>query len=108
MLRLPDYVSREDALLDVGAGWAGLINRAYDLLENYPTLKVVQVKEKFGGLRIYTDGYIEEFEKVLRDLEYESFNVCETCGNPGKLRSGGWYKTLCEEHSNGREAVEPF
>ena len=48
--------TREDALASVGAGWAGLINRVYDVLESIKgTVKIVQVKEKFGGLRIYTD-----------------------------------------------------
>lgn len=108
MWATPDYVSREQALLCVGTGWESLVNSAYDELEKYPTLKVVQVKEKFGGLRIYTDGYIEEFEDFLINIGKASFHMCEECGAPGNLRGGGWYKTLCEEHSNGREVIEAF
>jgi hypothetical protein len=68
----------------------------------------VQVKEKFGGLRIYTDVYDEEVDKVLMSLEIDSFNICEVCGDAGKLRGGSWYRTLCEDHADGKESIEPF
>ena len=101
-------VTREQALNCVGAGWAALINKAYDYLSERPNIIVVQVKEKYGGLRIYTDAYDEEVDKVLMLLEIDSFNICEVCGAAGKLRGGSWYRTLCEEHADGKEAIEPF
>jgi hypothetical protein len=92
--------TREDALASVGAGWAGLINRVYDVLESIKgTVKIVQVKEKFGGLRIYTDYGNDELDQVIREVGYESVKICETCGKPGEVRGKGWYYTSCVEHA---------
>lgn len=100
---------REQALISVGEGWSALINRAFDELAKYaPHVVVLQVKEKYGGLRIYSSPYHEEFDKFITELEKESFTVCERCGAPGKLRSGSWYLTLCDEHAEGRKPIKPF
>ena len=61
----------------------------------YP--KAMQVKEKFAGLRFYMTYYVEEIEKLIGEAEEKSFKTCEKCGNPGKLREGGWLVTLCDE-----------
>lgn len=101
--------NREGALSSVGEGWAELINTVFNKVQTYtPGIIVHQVKEKFGGLRIYCDPYVEDFENFLIEIEKKSFTICETCGKAGQLRSGGWYKTLCDEHANGREPIEPF
>jgi hypothetical protein len=101
-------ITREKALTSVGSGWSGLVNEAYDYIEARQNIKVVCVKEKFGGLRIYTDAYDDEADKLIMNLEKRSFTICETCGEDGKLRGGSWYQTLCEEHANGKEAIKPF
>lgn len=97
---------KQMALQSVGKGWAPLIHELFDRLPEFSkTIKIIQVKEKWGGLRIYTDVYLESLEKLIEDLERRSFKICETCGNPGVLRQGGWYLTLCDEHANGREPL---
>lgn len=63
----------------------------------------VQVKEKFGGLRFYTNGTDDVVNGMIRMAESLSYRTCEVCGNPGKLRKGGWMQTLCDEHAKGRE-----
>jgi len=38
------------------------------------------------------------FEKIsdrINEAESESYKTCETCGEPGKARGGGWIKTIC-------------
>lgn len=89
-------VNKESAKLSVGKGWSTLIDLAYRLFER-ENVKVLQVKEKYGSLRLYcgqatlfTLGYISALEDVSR-------YVCEECGKPGTLRTDGWYKTLCDE-----------
>lgn len=90
-------VSREQAKGHVGEGWHALVDKVYDALP-YDT-KITQVKEKFGGLRIYCWGADEEFLDFLIDIENESFTICEECGKPGKRRPDlGWVKTLCDTH----------
>jgi hypothetical protein len=101
--------TREGGLSSVGEGWAGLVNEAFDKLEKLTDHVVIdQVKEKYGGLRIYTSPYHDEFEKVIQELEVRSFTICEDCGKPGALRGGGWYRTLCDEHAGNRPKIEPF
>jgi len=62
--------------------------------------KIVQIKEKFGTLRIYLNKETKE-QQILLDLaEALSSKVCEFCGvtKEVKLSSAGWRKTLCPEH----------
>ena len=91
--------TREMGLTSVGKGWAPLVNRVFDKLETIKgSIKIVQVKEKWGGLRIYTDYSNKELDKVIYDAEKESLEICEVCGKPGKLRGKTWYYTSCDEH----------
>lgn len=92
--------TRELALSSVGPGWAPLIHRIFDTLQNIKgTVKIVQVKEKFAGLRVYTDYMNDELEAVIRQAERESFTICEECGEPGKVRGRGWHYTSCDFHA---------
>lgn len=62
-----------------------------------------QIKEKFGTLRFYYHGgddYIWGLEAMADSM---SAVICEDCGKPGKLRSGGWVRTLCEDHAHEKE-----
>jgi len=34
---------------------------------------------------------------LIREAEAEAGRTCEDCGKPGKLRRGGWVRTLCNE-----------
>jgi hypothetical protein len=99
--------TREDALTSVGPGWASLIHMVFDALATIKgQVKIVQVKEKWGGLRIYTDYINEQLDTAIRAAEHDSFTICEECGLPGKLRGGSWYRTLCDDHANGRNIVD--
>ena len=66
--------------------------------EVVPQVVVRQIKEKFGGLRFYYDGGDDEITGMVRMAESWAGNTCETCGNKGELRSGGWIRTLCDKH----------
>jgi len=60
--------------------------------------EVVQVKQKFGGLRFYVHGSSEAIHELINKAEAESFKTCEVCGNKGRIRPGGWIMTLCAWH----------
>lgn len=92
--------TREHALQSVGEGWASLIHQVFDALDNIKgTVKIIQVKEKWGGLRIYTDVYNKELENVIVDVGKKSIYMCEICGQDGTLRTNNsYYKTLCDIH----------
>jgi len=55
-----------------------------------------QIKEKFGALRVY----IDEAPDVVRDrvtkAEYDSMQICDTCGKEGKLWHDSWIRTMCQ------------
>lgn len=65
---------------------------------------VEQIKEKFGGLRFYYTGGDDVIHGMVRMAEAWAEHHCEECGKPGKSRSGGWIKTLCDEHEAERQA----
>ena len=54
-----------------------------------------QVKEKFGTLRFYMSVSSKEIESLIDEAEKLSETTCEDCGFPGRTRSGGWIRTLC-------------
>jgi len=69
------------------------------LPEAVPQVLVAQIKEKFGGLRFYYDGGDDYIRGLVHMAESWASKTCETCGQPGKLRGGGWLHTACEEHT---------
>ena len=106
---MEDY-TREQALASVGPGWAGIVGDLWDFLKvQDPPVYINQVKEKFGGLRCYVGGTMPEqtdaVYKRIDEAEAASFKVCETCGEPGTLRGGGWMVTACDEHARGQASM---
>lgn len=59
------------------------------------SLRVLQIKEKFGGLRIYVSQETPESLALIKDAEQRASKTCEYCGKPGELVNNGWAKTLC-------------
>jgi len=93
---------REAALVDilncVGPGWSGILVRLVADLERLGwDGSVLQVKEKFGGLRFYIDSGSDAIDKCIIKAERESYRTCECCGQPGKCYDDGWMVTLCRE-----------
>ena len=71
--------------------------------EAVPQVVVEQIKEKFGTLRFYYDGGDEVISGMVSMAEAMSGNICETCGDKGEHRSGGWIRTLCDKHEEERQ-----
>ena len=63
--------------------------------EAIPQIQFTQIKEKFGTLRMYTNGYDDYIDGVVALAEMMSSVTCEVCGVPGRQTSGGWVQTLC-------------
>lgn len=88
-----------------------------------PKIKLLQVKSKYGTLRVYTSVYDDEppseeiqkklqenaYERTLKSIyrkydfsvdyaEYLSSKSCEICGEEGTQTNGSWVETLCPEH----------
>lgn len=92
---------------ETGEGWASIVLECHRQLKHLdPGYRIVQIKEKFGGLRYYYESSYD-FGNIIRDVmdsvviaaEYKCSITCEVCGAGGKIQyNGGWWKTLCEEH----------
>jgi hypothetical protein len=84
-------------------GWYGLLERLCEKLKPLAgdSFEVLQVKEKFGGLRFYVIHSTAEMDRIIADAENESFTICEVCGAPGKcMVRGYWLQTLCPGHAD--------
>lgn len=87
---------------ECGEGWYPLLEdmlSKMDKLEDKPN--IVQIKEKFGGLRVYydCDGECSPIEQLVNEAEKIADNTCESCGaSPAKNRPSktGWLRTICE------------
>lgn len=91
-----------------GDGWFGILWRLCGDLEPLVAeferttgcqFEVLQVKEKFGGLRFSVNSANDAIRQRIQTAQRESLHTCEVCGQPGKRREGGWIKTLCDEHA---------
>ena len=92
---------------EIEKGWHPLVK---ELIEELKKLgwdgHISQIKEKFGGLRFYIGCGNDAIFDAIDRAEHKSYTICEECGKPGVLRSGGWLRTLCDEHSEGRSKFD--
>jgi len=121
--RFPKMFSQPYGGFAVGPGWWPIIESLCATIqshidwnnqraEKYPELHykqvtqviVAQIKEKFGGLRFYYDGGNDIIAGMVSMAEAWAEHTCEECGKPGQSRTGGWIKTLCDEHDAERKA----
>jgi hypothetical protein len=100
-----------------GAGWYKIIDALSKKLTDYATankitIEAAQVKEKFGTLSFYLDsvpeGHYDAVYAIVREAEAASAVTCEMCGEPGKLRGGGWIRTLCNACEASKVAGVPM
>jgi len=99
MFHKPDIVC-------VGAGWFKIIDALCEYAQwhidhtDEPCEQVVfrQIKEKFGGLRVYYSGGDSTIRGMVMMAETWASQTCEMCGNPGVTRTSGWISTLCDDH----------
>lgn len=88
---------------ECGDGWFEILKKLSKKLRDISRkrgidIRAVQVKEKWGGLRFYIEGGNEEANKAIDEAEYDSFDTCEQCGEPGTMtEKHGWYQTLCDK-----------
>jgi hypothetical protein len=93
-----------------GKGWFKLVKPVLEAVDKYNRdfkeniyndnkIKIVDIKEKFGGLRIYLSYYLPELEILIDKVEELSYKTCEGCGTMNNViieQTNGWYKTLCD------------
>lgn len=89
--------------VECGDGWKNILQPIFDYIEKYNNIhdekiEVLQVKEKFGGLRFYTNFHTEELKELIKHAEDESYVTCELCGSKENIgHTLGWITTCCIE-----------
>jgi hypothetical protein len=68
--------------------------------------EILQVKEKFGELRIHVNHANDAIREPIEVAKEKAYRTCEVYSQPGKLREDGRIKTLCDEHTSSG-ATEP-
>ena len=115
IFRQKDLSMKETAMcwgIECGDGWYTLIEKlCYSLQFNtdhnnkpeqenesrYPQVEAVQVKEKWGGLRFYTNGETDIQRGAIDFAELMSYEICENCGSTDDVqRTKGWVRSLCK------------
>jgi hypothetical protein len=79
--------------LEVERGWLPLISELIKELKPYlhkdPTFKIEQIKQKFGGLRVYYTARQENWDEISKIIDkYESISAktCEMCGTKEEVK----------------------
>jgi hypothetical protein len=109
MSQYPNYEFVKDAQLQLPKGWmklgCELLHEFHDLKTNKvlsPTFAVLQMKEKFGGLRVYCSEEPLIVQKLIESFAEMASKTCQDCSyHPAKLlEHRGWMRTLCENCAN--------
>lgn len=100
----------DQEILPMGNGWHRLLERLFNDLEPMAARvkadapekapRVLQVKEKFGGLRVYlSKAGTPEMSARIDLAEEEASRTCYVCGEPGQmLEFRGFYNVRCPLH----------
>lgn len=113
-----DWVTRVHCGYSIGEGWNPIMQSLLRLVKYELELRELpldifmlgQVKEKFGGLRVYwhlvTEDQVDQavgdlwdkIDSLVRQAEGIAWKTCEWCGKPGsQVAPRYWTLTLCPE-----------
>ena len=90
--------------IECGKGWFSLIEPIINYIDGYnkdkenpdEQIEILQIKEKYGTLRIYTSFGNDELFRMIDEAERESEHVCEFCGSRENIgETQGYYMTCC-------------
>ena len=117
----------KDKYLECGPGWADVLACLFEQIktheaflehsgvriieqedeildeDDYCRVKIYQVKQKFGGLRVYYDGGDNIIRNFVNQAEDKALTVCEYCGSKDNVklrRRNSWLYTGCDKHDN--------
>lgn len=96
--------------IECGDGWKKLYQPVIEAVKKYNQehpfdsvlMAIDQIKEKFGGLRIYLNFYTDEIRDMIAKAEEESYHTCELCGKhiDKPIVKNHWIYPMCEECFN--------
>lgn len=92
--------------VDVGIGWRGLVSDfVLEALPHDPSLEVLEIKEKWGSMRIWCDTPVLDARLAKGKAEIKSGMTCEVCGDEGYVLRPppgryAWWRCRCYTHSS--------
>ena len=126
MIKIEDLFKKYNRVLcktfypETCKGWDHLVEDCIEELNTAASayknnaITVTNIKEKFGGMRIYVDydlpdEQIVEIERIVSKYEHLSLKTCTICSseeNQMHPRRGYWDMVICEncykDHNNGK------
>lgn len=90
---------------ECGKGWWPLIDKVAAAIDSFnaahpeSSIEVSQIKQKFGGLRIYHHNAPEDIRKLIDEAIEASWHACERCGATEGIITNleGYRLTLCPD-----------
>ena len=90
---------------ECGKGWWPLIEKVAAAIDSFNAVhpdspvEVTQIKQKFGGLRIYHYNAPEDIRQLIDEAIKASWHTCERCGATEGVTTNleGYRLTLCPE-----------
>lgn len=90
---------------ECGKGWWPLIDKVAAAIDSFnaahpeSSIEVSQIKQKFGGLRIYHHNAPEDIRKLIDEAIEASWHTCERCGATEGIITNleGCRLTLCPD-----------
>jgi len=79
---------------ECGKGWWPLIEKVAAAIDSFNAahpdspVEVTQIKQKFGGLRIYHYNAPEDIRQLIDEAIEASWHTCERCGTRPAPRTG--------------------
>jgi|SRR5665213_64975 len=103
--------------IECGEGWAAILDELFAEISRVriagSSVTIKQVKEKFGGLRIYwsqaNGEQNPEIKALIDQTSLRSTKICEVCGADGTLRQkpngAGSIAALCDTHARPGDMI---
>ena len=90
---------------ECGKGWWPLVEKVAAAIDSFNAahhdspVEVTQIKQKFGGLRIYHYNAPEDIRQLIDNAIEASWHTCERCGATEGVTTNldGYRLTLCPE-----------
>lgn len=90
---------------ECGKGWWPLIEKVAAAIDSFNAdhpvipVEVSQIKQKFGGLRIYHYNAPEDLRQLINEAIAASWHTCEKCGSTTGVTTNleGYRLTLCPD-----------
>lgn len=102
---LPENYDYSYTLLDdVEDGWQMIfldmctkIKKSLVESGNLDDFRIIQIKEKYGFMTIYTIGATKVVEDIIKNYSNMSGSICIKCGKPATKLSTGWISPFCND-----------